>query len=79
MTHEVSVVVKSPRQCLPNELAEFVALVLAGGEVAHTGLQARLRDAHAACLIRAMTPNPSLHPTCYSWLRQPPHASELQR
>ena len=24
-------------------------------------------------------PNPSLHPTCYGWLRQPPLASELER
>ena len=24
-------------------------------------------------------PNPSLHPTCYGWLRQPPPAGELQR
>jgi len=23
--------------------------------------------------------NPSLHPTCYGWLRQPPPAGELQR
>jgi hypothetical protein len=26
-----------------------------------------------------MTPNPSLHPMCYGWLRQPPHAGELKR
>ena len=29
--------------------------------------------------IRAMTPNPSLQPTCYGWLRQPPQAAELKR
>jgi len=23
--------------------------------------------------------NPSLHPTCYGWLRQPPQAGELKR
>ena len=30
--------------------------------------------------IRApsVLPNPSLHPTCYGWLRQPPPAGELQ-
>jgi len=24
-------------------------------------------------------PNPSFHPTCYGWLRQPAHAGELKR
>ena len=27
----------------------------------------------------AHTPNPSLQPTCYGWLRQPPQAAELKR
>jgi hypothetical protein len=27
--------------------------------------------------VRPVTPNPSLHRTCYGWLRQPPHAGEL--
>jgi len=26
-----------------------------------------------------MTPNPSLQPTCYGWLRQPSQAAELKR
>ena len=26
-----------------------------------------------------MTPNPSLQPTCYGWLRQPTQAAELKR
>ena len=25
------------------------------------------------------TPNPSLQPTCYGWLRQPAQAAELKR
>ena len=31
--------------------------------------------------LRSLTlpPNPSLHPTCYGWLRQPSPAGELQR
>lgn len=28
---------------------------------------------------RSLMPNPSLHPTCYGWLRQHPHAGELKR
>jgi hypothetical protein len=27
----------------------------------------------------AVRSNPSLHPTCYGWLRQPSHAGELKR
>jgi len=30
-------------------------------------------------LAKCATPNPSLHPTCYGWLRQPSHAGELKR
>ena len=26
-----------------------------------------------------VTPNPSLQPTCYGWLRQPSQAAELKR
>jgi hypothetical protein len=32
------------------------------------------------CEIPAqLAPNPSLQPTCYGWLRQPPQAAELKR
>lgn len=37
--------VKSPRECSPQELAEFKALVLEGGEVAPEGLDGRVRRA----------------------------------
>jgi len=29
--------------------------------------------------LRVERPNPSLQPTCYGWLRQPPPAAELKR
>ena len=29
-------------------------------------------------MLHAAMPNPSLHPTCYGWLRQPPQADELK-
>ncbi len=29
--------------------------------------------------MTAMRPNPSLQPTRYGWLRQPPRAAELKR
>ncbi len=29
--------------------------------------------------ILRVRPNPSLHPTAYPWLRQPPSAGELKR
>jgi hypothetical protein len=30
-------------------------------------------------VLSAAQPNPSLHPTCYGWLRQPTQAGELKR
>jgi len=36
-----------------------------------------MKRAHAPC--GSLRPNPSLQPTCYGWLRQPPQAAELNR
>ena len=36
-----------------------------------------MKRAHAPC--GSLRPNPSLQPTCYDWLRQPPQAAELNR
>ena len=30
-------------------------------------------------VVASLPPNPSLQPTCYGWLRQPPQAAELKR
>ena len=35
------------------------------------------KRAHAPC--GSLRPNPSLQPTCYGWLRQPPRVAELKR
>jgi hypothetical protein len=35
-----------------------------------------LKIYHRPCTL---LPNPSLHPTCYGWLRQPTQAGELKR
>jgi len=40
------------------------------------------RDLSLAILVPSSVrpvPNPSLQPTCYGWLRQPPQAAELKR
>ena len=41
----ISLTAKVPRECPPAELADFVALVLTGGEVARDGLEDRVRRA----------------------------------
>jgi GNAT superfamily N-acetyltransferase len=38
-----------------------------------------LVSSHAAPRFISMRPNPSLYPTRYGWLRQPPRAAELKR
>jgi hypothetical protein len=41
----VQVLVREPRECTANELDDFKALVLAGGEVIQEGLEGRIRSA----------------------------------
>jgi hypothetical protein len=36
-------------------------------------------EPHIDRCSRGLQPNPSLHPTCYGWLRQPTQAGELKR
>jgi hypothetical protein len=43
---------KPPNQCSPSELEEFVAFVLAGGEVASLGLAERVRKAHSLAYLK---------------------------
>lgn len=50
-----SVAVKSPQQCSSNELADFTAFVLSGGEVTRAGLSDRVRNAHALFFLREST------------------------
>ncbi len=49
------IAVKSPRQCSSNELDDFTAFVLAGGEVIRAGLGERVRNAHALLFMRENT------------------------
>lgn len=44
--------VKAPEVCSPAELADFVSLVLAGGEVAPAGLPKRVSGAHSLAFLR---------------------------
>lgn len=46
------VTVKTPNECTASELDDFVAFVLAGGEVTPIGLQARVKDAHSLAFLR---------------------------
>ncbi len=45
--------VKVPGACTGPELDDFVALVLAGGEVTSVGLPKRVRDAHSLSFLRS--------------------------
>lgn len=45
--------VKAPKTCAASELDDFVALVLAGGEVSPIGLSRRVRDAHSLAFLRS--------------------------
>ena len=44
--------VRSPKECSPEELREFVDLVRAGGEVAYTGLADRVQKAHSLAYLK---------------------------
>jgi GNAT superfamily N-acetyltransferase len=48
----ISIAMKSPQRCTSNELAEFTAFVLTGGEVTRAGLGEHLRNAHALFFMR---------------------------
>ena len=48
MTGPISVAARKPRECHDTEIADFMALVMAGGEVTPNGLEGRVRS--AACL-----------------------------
>lgn len=54
MTREMQLValVKAPSACTALELSDFVALVLAGGEVTPDGLPKRVKEAHSLAFIR---------------------------
>lgn len=45
--------VKVPTTCAASELDDFVAFVLAGGEVSPRGLSKRVRDAHSLAFLRS--------------------------
>lgn len=45
--------VKAPNLCSPSELEDFVAFVLAGGEVTPVGLAARVKNAHSLAFLKA--------------------------
>ena len=45
--------VKSPSICTQSELGDFVAFVLAGGEVDPVGLPERVKNAHSLAFLRA--------------------------
>lgn len=47
----ISIASRSPRNCSEEELGDFRALVLAGGEVIPGGLEARIRAAHALVFL----------------------------
>jgi len=44
--------IKTPQECTAAEIGDFAALVVAGGEVAASGLQERIRDAHSLVFMR---------------------------
>jgi hypothetical protein len=51
MNSPVQVVTKSPEECHLTEINDFMALVLAGGEVSKVGLEGRVRSASALVFL----------------------------
>lgn len=49
------IVPRSPLQCSATEVADFVALVQAGGEVIREGLEARVREAKTLFFLLVIT------------------------
>jgi len=49
----IKLVTREPQQCDEKELADFMALVMAGGEVAPKGLEARVRQARRLIFLYA--------------------------
>jgi hypothetical protein len=49
----LAVVAKQPAEFSSSEVDDFVAFVLAGGEVAPTGLRARVLEAHSIAFLRS--------------------------